>query len=231
MTSSDSKMEAANKAAQSSSQALPAGDFAEELQIFWYTHRKWIILSCTAIFLGIICVGAFRVYREQRDAAIARAYAAAGNVEKQRQFAIENSAHPLAAVVWLKLADEAYTAGRYADAVGFYEKATDALKEDPLLGRSKLGLGMARILSGKAAEGEKVLKSLAEDTKTFKALRSEAAYHLLTGAIEIKQVDTAKKYAELLQQIDPSSLWAQRAVVLMAGLEETVPTVQLSPVK
>ena len=62
------------------------------------------------------------------------------------------------------------------------------------------------------------LKQLADDAKQFKAVRTEAAYHLTSLAVEAKDAVEAQKYVDQLMQIDVSSAWTQRAMAVRATL-------------
>jgi hypothetical protein len=124
----------------------------------------------------------------------------------------------LGTLAQLRLTDDAYTAGKAAEAVTGYETVAAKLKTGPLFARAQLGLAMAKIAAGKTAEGETALKALAGDAAQLKGIRAEASYHLASLAAEAGRADDVKKYSEQVAQIDPSSPWTQRAMTLRASL-------------
>ncbi len=84
------------------------------------------------------------------------------------------------------------------------------------------------------------LKQLSGDAGQLKAIRTEAAYHLVSLAADAGKADEVKNYLEQLMQIDPASPWTQRAAALRLGLPATaekekeaggsdVPTISLKP--
>ncbi len=146
------------------------------------------------------------------------AYAAATSNDQLKTFIAAHRGHTLSAIAELRLADEAYAAGKVADAVAGYEKALEVLKDGPLAARAKVGRAVAKAQSGKAAEASKELKQLADDAQLSKAVRSEAAYHVTSLAVEAADATEAQKMVDLLNQIDPMGAWSQRAVMLRATL-------------
>ena len=206
---------------ESSAIALTAED---KLQLFWRRHSTLIIVVCIAVIVAIIGVGVYDYLEREREKDLQKAYASAATPETLKAFADGNSEHALGGAAYLRLADDAFSAGKYADALTNYEKAAKAFSEGPLAARIKLGLAVTKVVSGKAAEGTAELKQLADDANQFKGIRAEAAYHLASIADESSNAADVQKYFELLMQIDPSSIWTQRAMMLRAALPAPPPT-------
>jgi tetratricopeptide (TPR) repeat protein len=110
----------------------------------------------------------------------------------------------------LRLADDAYAAGKPADAISGYEEAMADLKTGLLASRAKLGLAMAKLQAGRTADGEAALKQLAADTTEAKGVRVEASYHLASLASTAGKADEVKKYSEQILQLAPNSPWTRR---------------------
>ncbi|OIR06455.1 hypothetical protein GALL_113720 [mine drainage metagenome] len=196
-----------------------AENFAESLQLFWLKYNKAIVTLCLVVLLGILGYGGYAWYAESQQRAIGREYAAAGdNIQKLQAFAAEHPDHALAGVALLRVADEDYAKGNYAASAGYYQKALPALAKQPFEARAKLGLAMSQLLGGQTSEGVAALQKIAADATQFKAVRAEAAYHLLRHYADIGKIDDANKAAEQVLQVDPSGLWAQRAMLLRASL-------------
>jgi len=141
--------------------------------------------------------------------------------ERIRAFAVAHPDQSLGGIAYLRMADDAYMAGKYADAVVNYDNAIRVLKEGPLVARAQLGGALARLQSGKIAEGQGELKRLSESATQLKAVRAEATYHLTSLAVEAADATAAQKYVDQLMQLDPASPWTQRAFAIRATLPAT----------
>jgi len=192
--------------------------FEDKMRGFWASYRKVVLALCALVVLGIVGKGALEYFEEQREEGVRKAYAAATTPDQLKAFAAANASHSLAGVAHLRMADEAYKAGKAADAVSGYEKAAGILKSGPLAARARLGLALSNVLAGKSADGAKVLGQVAGDEKEFKAVRAEAIYHLCSLAAEAGQADEVQKRVDELMKLDVSSPWTQRAMSLRASL-------------
>ena len=197
-----------------------APSFEDRLYRFLKNNRLFIITGSVIIVLGLVGKGAWELYGAKREAGIEKEYAAAGTPQKLQAFVAAHPAHVLAGIASLRLADEAYTAGKYGEAVTAYEKAAAVLPTGPLAARAQLGSAISKLLAGKTAEGEAALKQLSRDAGQLKGIRAEATYHLASFAADAGKSDEVVKYSDQLMQLDPASGWTQRAL----GLRATLPT-------
>lgn len=202
-------------------EAVPVPTFEDKLEQFWGRNRTAILALCGLIVAGIIGKGVVDHLAKEKDLEIGKAYAAAGTSDQLKAFASANSGHILAGVARLRLADEAFAAGKAADAVSGYEQALAVLKDGPLAARAKLGRAVAKLQSGKAAEAAAELKQLADDASQPKPVRAEAAYNLTGIAVDAGNAADAQKYVDQLNQLDPMGPWSQRAIGLRATLPAT----------
>jgi hypothetical protein len=198
--------------------ATIAVSFEDKLHLFWDKNRNAILLLCVGIALVIVGKGIWEYLEREKEIKIGQAYAAATTPEQLKAFAAANPGHALEAVAQIRMADDAYKAGKSAEAVAGYEKAIAVLKDDPLAARAKIGVALAHFQAGKVADATKVLTQLASDEKQFKAVRTEAAYHLTSLAVDAGNATEAQKYVDQLMKIDVSSPWTNRAMSLRASL-------------
>jgi hypothetical protein len=194
--------------------ALP--DFEVKLHGFWQKNREAVIAVCVVALLAVAAKGGWELYTAQREKNIAGDYAAATTSEKLHDFAHIHQGHVLAGVAHLRLADEEYAAGKYADAIADYTQASGALAGTPFAGRAQLGSAIAKIQDGRTADGKDQLRQIADDFSQLKAVRAEAAYDLASAAADEGHGDDAKKFAAQVQQIDANGPWAKRAIELTA---------------
>lgn len=197
--------------------------FEDKLQLFWRRHSALVIAFCVIVAVAIIAYGVWERHEASEEADVQSAYAAATTPEGLKSFADSHPEHTLAGTAYLRLADDAFAAGKTADALANYEKSVKIFKDGPLAARAKLGLAVTKVVGGKAAEGTADLKQLVDDANQFKGIRAEAAYHLASLAAEARNGTEVQKYADLLMQIDPASPWTQRAMVLRADFPSAAP--------
>jgi hypothetical protein len=207
-----------NKNAAAGLPAEPATPhhFEAKLHDFWQKNRNAIFAVCVLALLTVAAKGGWELFTAQREKSIAADYVAATTSEKLHDFAHLRQGSLLAGVAHLRLADEEYAAGKYADAVVDYTQASTALAGTPLAGRAQLGAAIAKIQAGRAADGEAQLKQIADNLTLLKAVRAEAAYDLASAATDEGRADDARKFAAQVQQIDPDGVWARRATDLTA---------------
>lgn len=198
--------------------ATTAVSFDEKLQLFWQKYRGLILAACAVVLIAILGKGGWEYLQQKKDAEVKQAYVAATTPEQLKSFSAAQGDHPLAGVAQIRIADDAYKAGKAGDAVAAYDKAISILKEGPLAARARLGRALAKVQAGNAAEGSTELKQLADDANQFKAIRSEAAYHLTSLAVANGNTADAQKFSDQLMQIDPTSPWTQRGLALRATL-------------
>lgn len=202
--------------AAASAEAVPVAgpSFEDHLRDFWAAQRSRIVTVVAVVLLVILGKGLWEMYQAQREAGIAADFAKAKTSEQLRRFAADNPSDALAGVAHLRLADEAYEAGKFADAAAAYGKAVAVIKEGPLSSRARVGQGVAQVLAGDRTAGTASLKALADDLTATVSVRAEASYHLASLAAEAGDAAGLQAHVEQLTRVAPQSLWAQRASLL-----------------
>jgi hypothetical protein len=203
--------------------ADPTLTFGNNLHQLWTRHGNLITAACVVILLAILGKGGWDFYQAQRETGIESDYAAASTPDQLKAFAAANPGHTLAGIAQLQLADQDYTAGKFAEAQAGYDQAAATLKTGPFAARAQFGSAMAKLGAGKTTEAEAALKQFSNDTTQLKGIRAEATYRLASLAGEAGRSDDVAKYSDQLMQIDPSSPWTQRALQFRASLPVTAP--------
>ena len=201
--------------------ATTAVSFEDKLQLFWKRNRTAVLGLCVAIAVAILAKGGWDYYARQKELEVEKAYADATTTDQLKAFSVAHPSHALGGIAQLRVADEAYSAGKSADAIAGYDKAIGILKSGPLAARAKLGRALAKVQAGQVPEATSELKQIADDAGQFKAIRAEATYHLTSLAVEARNAAEAQKFVDQLNQIDPMGAWAQRAVMLRSTLPAT----------
>jgi hypothetical protein len=118
-------------AAEKTETELP---FDVQLRTFWEKNHQAVYVGCALVLVAIIGRYANDGLAAQHEARIEAAYAAATTPAKQQILAQGYAGHPLAGAAYLKLADEAYAAGNFTDALANYDRAAAALPARALRG-------------------------------------------------------------------------------------------------
>lgn len=202
---------------------VPEVPFDEKLRLLWARNRKIITTICVIMLLAIVGKGAMEIIQEQREKAVMADYAKATSDAQLKTFAAAHDTHLLGGVAYLRLADEAFTAGKYADAISLYGKAVPALKTSILSHRAVMGGAVAKVLSGDRAGGEAAFKAIVSDLSQPVSTRAEATYQLAVMASTAGDDTALQGYVTQLSTLSPQSIWAQRAAMLRAeaGLPAT----------
>lgn len=224
-TPSDSKKPAAPTDAQA---VLNSEDSFNQ---FWTKYRTLLVGGLAVVVLAIAVKGGMEYFAAQKEQEVRTAYAAANTPEKLKAFAVAHPEHSLAGIALLQLADQAYAAGKAADASQAYWDAAKILKTGSLASRAKLGGAIALLLEGKTADGVAALKQLLNDDTQPKNIRAEAGAHLATLAATAKNADEAKRYAEQVEQLDGAGVWSRQMLMLRTSLPVTPEPAVTVPVK
>src|SRR5688572_20537316 len=129
-----------------------APSFEDQLREFWIKYSKPILVLVVLLLLAVLAKGGYEYWKQEQEKGIASDYNRATTNDQLRAFANENPDHQLGGAASLRLADDAYSNGKYSDAVTLYDKAAAVLKDGPLGGRAHLGAALCRILAGQNAE-------------------------------------------------------------------------------
>ena len=195
-----------------------APSFEDRLQIFWEKHARTLVAIIVIVAVGLIARWGFDLFAERRELAIRADYAEASSTAQLQAFATANPRAPLAGVALLRIGDEAYAAGNYADARLAYETAFPLLGTNPLGARARLGAAISPLQAGDVAAAKTALEAMANDIAFASAMRAEAAYHLAIIARDAGQFEEATRLTGLVLATGPDSLWAQRAMQLRSSL-------------
>lgn len=188
---------------------------AEMLQQFWTRNRNLIVAACVVVLVVIVARDVWDYMAVEKERQFGADFAAAtATPEKLQAFAQTHAGHELAGVAWLQLGDQAYAAQRASEAIAHYEQAAKVLQTGPLADRTRLGLAMAQLLAGQTDTGRAALQALVDNDEISRGARVEAAYHLASLAHTAGRSADVRTQVERILTLDPSSPWAQRAMML-----------------
>ncbi|MBI2496373.1 MAG: tetratricopeptide repeat protein, partial [Opitutae bacterium] len=112
---------------------------------FWDRNRNFILMLCAAALLVIAGREGWQYFANAREKDLQADYARVGDsADRLAKFADEHAGHALAGVAYLRVADEKFSAGDFKSAATAYQKATNSLRTDALLGRARLGAAVSR---------------------------------------------------------------------------------------
>jgi len=192
----------------------------ERFRQAWERYGNTVYTMCAIVVAGILAKGGWDYLVAQKEVGIQREFSECTSAEAFRGFASSHPGHPLAGVADLKVADNAYGQGHFADAVSGYERCIAELPAGPFQSRARLGLAIAQAQSGRGADAEAGLRRLLNDPSQLSSVRCEAGYHLAEIAFAAGRTEEVQKLAEQLMQLDATSAFAERAFALRAELPE-----------
>lgn len=180
----------------------------------WQRYGGLFYFLCGAVALAILAKGGYRYLNEQKELGIQKEFSECVAPDSYLAFAVKHPGHPLAGVAEETVADNAYSSGRYLDALKAYSSAVTDLPEGPVRAHAKLGQAMALVMTGRTGEAEANLRLLMDDADGMKAIRCEAGYHLAALEVATGRGAEVQKIAEGLLKIDPSNAFSERAFML-----------------
>ncbi len=195
-----------------------APSFEDKVQRVWEKNRGLIIAGCVVVLAVIVGKGGWALWQDRQDAALSAAYAEATDDAGLKAFASGHGGTELAGIAWLRLGDNAFTAGDFATARTHYEAARADLAGTPFISRISLALAVCDLKAGNTSGGQAALQSIADDATASPAIRAEAAYHLASLASAAGDRAKVTSLAERIGTIDPSSSWSQRAMILLSTM-------------
>jgi len=194
--------------------------FEQSLMQAWQRYGNLIYVVCAIVAAGILGKGGWDYIIAQKELGIRHDFAECKTPDAFRAFATKHPGHPLAAAADLRVADEAYASGHFADATAAYDKAAAELPAGPFQARARMGLAMAQAQSGRTTDAETGLRQILGDANQLKAIRCEAGYHLAVLAVGAGRAAEVQSLAEQLMQIDPTSPFAERTFALRSEMPE-----------
>ncbi|HEY4989954.1 MAG TPA: tetratricopeptide repeat protein [Opitutaceae bacterium] len=184
----------------------------ERLLRAWKTYGSLIYVACGVIAIGILARYGWIYLNEQKELGIQKEFSEATTPDALSNFAARHPGHPLSGVAEATVADDAFGAGKYSDAVRSYSAAVADLPAGPVQSHAKLGLAASLQMSGKLAEAESAMRQILNDSSQLKAIRCEAGFHLAGILVAAGRGAEVQKLAEQLMQIDASSPFAARTL-------------------
>ncbi|MDQ8194521.1 hypothetical protein QEH59_08785 [Coraliomargarita sp. SDUM461004] len=187
--------------------------FEDRVSIYWMENKGFISGCVFALALLIVAFNGMRIYTNHAKAKLQESYSEAINNETLAEFAQANPNKDLGGLAALTVADQAYAAQEFEKALNFYSIASQALADNILAGRARLGQAFANFYNDNQSQALAQLTAIAEDTSLAEVARAEAAYHL---AIEADAAGRSEDYDRYVAQIQSSPLatqWQQRVAM------------------
>ncbi len=195
---------------------LEGVEFDDRVWLYWKRNKGFIISTVVSAFAIIIGVQGWKVYSAKRADSLAEAFAAAG-VEGLEKFSEQNPGTTLAGVALLEVADEAYKAGKYGDAVKAYNRAASELGSGILKGRAMLGAAVCEY-SMDVPKGVLALKSVYGNVELARGYRAHAGYLYALGLSNSGKTDEAKSVMKELAGDPGNGVFASMARQAMSTM-------------
>jgi len=180
----------------------------------WQRYGGLFYFFCGVLGLAVLAKGGWRYLNDQKELGIQKEYSDCVTPDSYLAFAAKHPGHPLAGVAEETVADNAFSSGRFLDALKAYSSAVTDLPEGPVRAHAKLGQAMSLVMTGRTGEAEANLRLLMDDPGEMNAIRCEAGYHLAALELASGRGAEVQKIAEGLLKIDASNAFSERAFML-----------------
>lgn len=186
----------------------------DRISVYWMENKTFVSACIFALALSIIGFNGIRIYISYEESKIQAAYTEAVSKDTLSDFAQAYSGEYLGGLAALKIGDQAYVEKNYEKALNFYTIAGQALVNNILEGRARLGEAFSMYYSEKKSEALVLLAAMTEDDRLAEVARIEAAYHL---AVQAQAVGNKEEFERFIAQIKASKVadpWIQRVSML-----------------
>lgn len=203
-------------------QAAPVPSTEENLKRAWDKYGSLAYIFCAVVAAAILAKGGLDYLNVQKELGIKKDFAECTTPDAYRTFIGNHPGHVLTGVAELIIANDAYTGGKFSDAVAGYSSAVGDLPAGVAQSNARIGLAMALAQTGKTSDAEASLRLLLNDPTQLKAIRCEAGYHLAALAIADGRGAEVQKLAEQVMQIDPSNPFSERTFTIRPPVTSTL---------
>src|SRR5689334_11989572 len=145
-------------------------DPALEAQMFWFRHRREILIGIGLIVLVLLGYAAYWLYTDRRDAAAAMALAKAHDAAGYQQVISQYESTNAGATAYVLLADAQRKAGKYADANATLQKFVDKHPKHELVPTARMAIAANLQSLGRMDEAQATYQRVAADyPRSFEA--------------------------------------------------------------
>lgn len=199
----------------------PDADIEDRFNDFWKKNGPAIFGVIALIAVVVVGYQVYDYLQDRKADRLSSEFNTLETPEEKLNFAERNAGGHLASLAFIEIADYAYAAENFTDAVERYEAALPGLEGNPISGRARLGAAMARLRLGDA-NAAVLLDQLARDPGVLDPIRGEAAYLLAATQLAEGQTAEARRALDLLGTLDNAPQWQQRGL----QLESQLPSVE-----
>src|SRR3954454_6223109 len=186
------------------------GEPALDAHVFWFKHRREILLAIAAVVLALLAYGAYWLYTDRREASAAALLATAHETTAYQQVISRFDNTKAGATAYVLLADAQRKDGKYADSNATLQRFLDKHPKHELAPSAKMAMAANLQSLGKADEALSAYQRVAGDfPKSFEA---PLALISQVGIFKSKgQNDAARRACETILTQYRDSVWANEA--------------------
>ncbi|MBK1880353.1 tetratricopeptide repeat protein [Pelagicoccus mobilis] len=190
-------------------------DLEDSAIMFWEKYKSTILASVAFIFAVFLGYQGLKFMQARAEKQLQDGYAAANDSDAKAAWAADESGEALSGFAFKELGDEAFEAGDYSKAEGYYREAVEAT-EAPVDEAATVALAVVLIAQDKTDEAKGLLQPIADNPAAF--AQAEAQYRLAYLASEEGDAVTARS---LIEAIDEQAFfWKTRAQAIEQKLPE-----------
>lgn len=197
-------------------------DPALEAHVFWFKHRRQIVIAIVAVIVAGLVYGAYWLYADRRDRSAAAALALARDPAAYQQVINQYGSTDAGKTAYLLMAEAQRKDGKYADSNATLQKFVEQNPKHELAPIAKTGIAANLQSLGRIDEALAAYQRVAADyPKSFVA--PQALIAQLTILKQKGQIDAARRIAETLVSQYRDSIWSSEAMQQLRQLKPVTP--------
>ena len=193
-----------------------------EAHVFWFKHRREILLGIVAVVTALLVYGGFWLYSDRREAAASASLSGARDAGGYQQVISRYENTPAGASAYLLLADAQRKDAKYADANATLQKFIDKHPKHELVTAARMAIAANLQSLGRMDEALSAYQRVAADYP-----KSYLAPLALVSQITIfktkSQNDAARRACETILTQYRDSIWANEAMQQLRQLKPATP--------
>ena len=193
-------------------------DPALEAHVFWFAHRREILIGLGVVVFALLVYGGYWVYSDRRDTAAAALLATAHDATGYQQVIARYENTGAGATAYLLLSDAQRKAGKYADSNATLQKFLEKHPKHELapIARKTIAVNLESL--GRTDEALAAYQRVAADYP--KSYEAPAALIAQVNIYKIKgQNDAARRACETILSQYRGSIWASEAIQQLRQLK------------
>ena len=183
----------------------------ERISDYWEKNQRSILVSIAICFIAILGFQGTKIVQNNAALKLQDAYKTALLEDSLSDFIKAYKDTLIGGFSALSLANDAYNAENYSDALIYFETASDSLasNQSPLSSKAQIGIAFCHYQLD-LNKGIEALESLLNNDAILDSVRAEAGFTLASLAKTQGKLEKAKAYAKIVSSLEKGGSWTTR---------------------